>query len=148
MHLRLYTCESVNIEEERPFRLHPTFSNLKCAYIDDLEVLIPRIAHSSVVKAATNSAGLNSVDCDVHLQDITPLSAGSKSCSANSVSASPWVFGSNTSDLSAFVPGSGGTNPGERPASVVTVPSTRHRLDGAHSAPDDSCVHGQEETTI
>ncbi len=54
-----------------------------------------------------------------------------KSCCTqpwNPVSASPWVCGSETRDLSIAEPGSGETNPGVRPASVVTVPSTRHRL--------------------
>ncbi len=58
-------------------------------------------------------------------------SAGGKSCSAYPVSASPWVCGSDTRDLSTSVPGSRETNPGVRPA---LSPSTRHRLAEAHSA--------------
>ncbi len=39
-------------------------------------------------------------------------------------------------------------NPGVRPASVVPVPSTRHRLEGAHTAPGDSYGQMHEGTTI
>ncbi len=58
--------------------------------------------------------------------------------SAYPVSASPWVSGPDTRDLSTSVRGSGETNPGVLPASIVTKPSTRHRLDGAYAAPGDS----------
>ncbi len=69
------------------------------------------------------------------------MSAGRKSCLAYPVSASPWVRGSDTKDFSTSVPGTRENNPGVRLASVVTEPSTRHRLDGAHTAPGD--LYGQ-----
>ncbi len=50
--------------------------------------------------------------------------------------------------MSTSVPGSGETNPGVRPASVVTVPLTRHRLDWAHPAPGDSYDQRHEGTSI
>ncbi len=87
-------------------------------------------------------------DCDIHPQDIIPLPAGGKSCSANPVSASLWVCGSDTRDLSTSVPGSGETNPGVGPASVVTAPSVRHRLVEAHTAPGDSYGQRHEGTAI
>ncbi len=37
---------------------------------------------------------------------------------------------------------------GSRPASVVTVPSSRHRLDGAHTATGDSYGQRHEGTPI
>ncbi len=71
-----------------------------------------------------------------------------RSLAAYPVSASPWVCGPGTRDLSTSVSGSGGTNPAVRPASVVTVPSMRHRLDGAHIVPGDSYGQRHEGTPI
>ncbi len=50
--------------------------------------------------------------------------------------------------LSTSVRGSGETNPGVRAASVVTVPSTRHRLDGAHTVSGHTYGQRHEGTAI
>ncbi len=47
-----------------------------------------------------------------------------------------------------YVPGFGETNHGLRLADVFTVPSTRHRLDGAHTGPGDSYGQGHEGVAI
>ncbi len=97
--------------------------------------------------AAFNGTAISTADAMKNL-GVTVTSTFKTSCSADPVPASPEVCGSDTRDLSASVPGSGETNLGVRPASVLTVPSTRHSLDGAQTAPGDSYGQRHEGTAI
>ncbi len=85
-------------------------------------------------------------DSDFHLQNISPLWAGTSSWSV--YPDSPWVCGSDTRYLSTHLLGSGEANPGVWPAGAVTVPSTRHYLDEAHTAPGDSYGKRHEGAAI
>ncbi len=60
------------------------------------------------------------LDCDFHLQDISPLSAGGKSCSTYPVSVSPGVYSFDYRYIPTPVSGSGEANPRVRPAGVIT----------------------------
>ncbi len=56
-------------------------------------------------------------------------------CVNSPVSASSWFCSLDTRNLPTPVPGSGQANPGKWSAGVFSVPTTRHRPDGAHTAP-------------
>ncbi len=78
-------------------------------------------------------------DCDLDFQNISSLSTNSKSRPAYPVPASSWFCSLDTRNLPTPVSGSGEANPGVWPGGVLAIPTTRHRTDGAHTAPGHTC---------
>ncbi len=92
---------------------------------------------------STNDLG---VTVNLDFPKFSSLSTSSKSRPAYPVSASSWFCSLDTRDIPTTVSGSCEANSGVWPAGVFALPTTRHRPDGAHTAP--SHTYGQRHERV